>query len=293
VTNSDLTVNALHVETQYGPVYVEDAGGGDPPVVLMHGFPDDHRIYDKLQPLLVPNRTVVFDWAGYGKSHRSADAPFTLEAHGAELESVLDALSIDQAVFVAHDASGPDAIAFAANRPERVAQLVLLNTTFGRRPSLRLPEMIHLLADPDFAPLADAMLGDDNQRLWLLQYTAARWGLDPLDPNGVATTSVLPQFFGDASQPDALSAIRTWTRRLFEALDAEDAMIAGNALHDIDAPVTLIFGEDDAYLSPALAAELGNLFTDAAVHLVGKASHWVQFDQPEAVAHLIRERLDR
>jgi len=36
-----------HVETPHGRVYVTEIPGGDPPIVLMHGFPDDHRIYDK------------------------------------------------------------------------------------------------------------------------------------------------------------------------------------------------------------------------------------------------------
>ena len=160
------------VDTPHGSVFVRDIPGDDPPIVLMHGFPDDHRIYDKLLPLLSPRRAVVFDWLGYGRSDRSGAAGFALEEHGSELAAVLDELGITRAVLVGHDASGPDAVAFAVAHPQRVAHLVLLNTMFGHQPTLQLPEMIRLLADPALTPLADAMVNDDGQRLWLLQHTA-------------------------------------------------------------------------------------------------------------------------
>jgi hypothetical protein len=75
--------------------------------------------------------------------------------------------------------------------------------------------MIRLLADANFASLADAVLADPNQRLWLLGYTARRFGDNPNDPNGVGVNAVFPQFFGDSGGPDALAAIRSWTAELF------------------------------------------------------------------------------
>ncbi len=165
-----------------------------------------------------------------------------------------------------------------------MAHLVLLNTVFGHQSSLKLPEMIRLLADPAFTPLADAMVNDDGQRLWLLQHTADQWGLDALDPDGIAIQSILPQFFGDADQPDALTAIRAWTAGLFDALDQQDALIDGGVLRHLEVPVSIIFGESDRYLNPSLAAEIAAMFQDASLHLVQDASHWPQNDQPVVVA---------
>ena len=225
MTKADVYTDERRVDTPNGRVFVREIPGEDPPIVLMHGFPDDHRIYDKLLPQLSPRRAVAFDFLGYGRSDRSDTAGSSSEDHGSELAAVLDELGITRAVLVGHDASGPDAVAFAVNHPQRVAHLVLLNTIFGHQPSLKLPEMIRLLADPAFAPLADAMINDEGQRLWLLQHTATQWGLDAVDPDGVAVQSILPQFFGDADQPDALAAIRAWTASLFDALDDQDALI--------------------------------------------------------------------
>jgi haloalkane dehalogenase len=152
--------------------------------------------------------------------------------------------------------------------------------------------MIRLLADPELKPLADAMINDEAQRLWLLQHTGDRWGMDALDPDGIAVRSILPQFFGDAQQPDALAAIRTWTAGMFDALSQFDAAIEDGDLDRLEVPVSVIFGETDRYLNPALAAEIAALFKDAPLHLVQNASHWPQHDQPEVVAKLLMRAED-
>jgi pimeloyl-ACP methyl ester carboxylesterase len=292
MTEADVLSNERRVDTPNGQVFVREMPGQDPPIVLMHGFPDDHRIYDKLLPRLSPRRAVAFDWLGYGRSDRSDTAGSVPEEHGAELAAVLDELGITRAVLVGHDASGPDAVAFAVTHPERVAQLVLLNTIFGRQPSMKLPEMIRLLADPALAPLADAMVDDEGQRLWLLQHTATQWGMDALDPDGIAIQSILPQFFGDADQPDALIAVRAWTAGLFDAFEQQDALIDIGALGHLEVPVSIVFGESDRYLTPSLAAEIAGLFKNPSLHLVPDASHWPQHDQPELVAQLLTRRED-
>ena len=275
------------VETPNGSLFVSEISGDDPPIVLMHGFPDDHTTYERLLPLLGPRRAVTFDWHGYGRSERSELGGFSMKEHGAELEALLDALDIERAVLVGHDASGPDAVAFAVAHPQRVAHLVLLNTIFGHLPSLKLPEMIRLLADPDLIPLADAMISDEAQRLWLLQLTADHWGIDAGDPEGVAVRSILPQFFGSADQPDALAAIRAWTARLFDSLTEQDQLVDSGALSRLEVPLSIIFGESDRYLTPALAREIAGLFNDPFLHLVSDASHWPQHDQPQVVADLL------
>jgi pimeloyl-ACP methyl ester carboxylesterase len=291
MTEAGVSTNERRVETPHGRVFVRDIPGEDPPIVLMHGFPDDHRIYDKLLPLLFPRRAVAFDWLGYGRSDRAA-AGFSLEEHGSELAAVLDELGISRAVLVGHDASGPDAITFALAHPQRVAHLVLLNTYFGHEPALQLPEMIRLLADPALTPLADAMVNDEGQRLWLLQHTADQWGLDAVDPDSLAIQSILPQFFGDADQPDALVAIRAWTAGLFDALVRQDELIDNGAIGRLEVPVSIIFGVADRYLNSTLAAEIAGLFREPALHLVQNASHWPQWNQSEAVAELIRKATD-
>jgi haloalkane dehalogenase len=270
-----------------GDLHAIEQPGTEPPFMLMHGFPDDSRIYQKLIPHLAPRRAVAFDFLGYGHSDR-VSGPDSGQ-HDTELPAVLDALDIDRAVLVGHDASGPVAVDFALAHPDRVSRLVLMNTYYGNSPHQQLPELIRLLADPNFAPLADAMMADQNQRLWLLNHTAARFGLEPLNPDGVGVVSVLPQFFGEGETPDALAAIRAWTGALFPALAEQDARIAHGDLAALDVPVSLIWGADDQYLRPDVARHLAGLLRHASLHAVENASHWLQADQPETVARLLKE----
>jgi pimeloyl-ACP methyl ester carboxylesterase len=280
-------VMTRQINTSRGRLHVADQPGDEPALVLMHGFPDDSRIYNRLISLLAPRRAVAFDFLGYGRSDRVPADVLDPADHVKQLRTVLDVLGIETASLVAHDASGPVAIDFALSAHERVAQLVLLNTYYGHAPELRLPEMIRLLADPALIPLADAMLEDPNQRLWLLGHTARQFGADPLDPDDVGAVSVTPQFFGDADQPDAQPAIRAWTAALLTALDAQDQQITRGRLGTLNLHVTLIFGALDHYLNPDLAAHLSGLFREARLHLVEGASHWPQWDQPEVVSELI------
>jgi pimeloyl-ACP methyl ester carboxylesterase len=104
----------------------------------MDGFPDDSRICDRVAPLLAPRRVVAVDWLGYGRSDRVE--PVSLRrrvAPESELRAVPDSLELGQVGLVAHDASGPDAIDFALGAPDRVGQVILLNTYYRHAPALR------------------------------------------------------------------------------------------------------------------------------------------------------------
>jgi haloalkane dehalogenase len=284
----DPEVAARLVTTSHGRIYVSDRGGSEPAVVLMHGFPDDSRIYNRLVPELSPRRSVAFDFAGHGRSGRpKLNSPAPAQ-HARQLGAILDALGLDRITLVGHDASGPVAIDYALSQPCRVGHLVLLNTYYGHAPALRLPEMIRLFADHNFTPLADAMMADKDQRLWLLAHTARQFGADPLDPNGVGVISVVPQFFGDGASPNALPAIRSWTAALFGELDRQDRRITGGELSALQVPVSLLFGAQDRYLSLELGHHLTGLFPRADLHSVEGSSHWPQWDEPEKVAQLIK-----
>ena len=69
----DASRNAIirQVPATDGGLHVTDCPGDEPALVLMHGFPDDCRIYARLVPLLFPRRAVTFDFLGYGRSDRA------------------------------------------------------------------------------------------------------------------------------------------------------------------------------------------------------------------------------
>jgi pimeloyl-ACP methyl ester carboxylesterase len=58
-------------------IYARDYPGEDPPFVLMHGFPDNSSLYDRLVPELAARRVIVFDYLGWESrtSRRTTPTP--------------------------------------------------------------------------------------------------------------------------------------------------------------------------------------------------------------------------
>jgi pimeloyl-ACP methyl ester carboxylesterase len=281
-------LNDLLIDTPRGSMYASELPGADPPIVLMHGFPDDHRIYDRLISRLSPRRAVAFDFVGYGRSDRPERTDFSSQAHGDQITAVLDALQAEQAVLVGQDASGPDAVNYAIAHPERVSHLVLLNTVFGNQPSLTMPEMTRLFSDPQLKSLADDMVSDPNQLLWLLQRWGVQFELDADDPAGIVRNSILPQFYGDDQQPDAIASIREWCAELRPALKHQDELVNSGVLRGLQVPVSVIWGINDRSLRSSLAREIAALFDKPSLYLLSGAGHYPQHDQPDQVAELLR-----
>jgi hypothetical protein len=84
------------VQVPGGRLHLSDHPGQEPALVLLHGFPDDSRIYERLVPLLAPRRAVALDWLGYGRSDRTGSGPLGDAAHHQQLRAVLDALQLDR-----------------------------------------------------------------------------------------------------------------------------------------------------------------------------------------------------
>ena len=105
-------------------LYAREYDGGEPPIVLMHGFPDNLHLYDLVVPFLSPRRVIVFDFLGWGSSDKPSGYAYTAANQEADLDAVINQFELANAVLVAHDASGPPAIDWARHHPNRVAALV-------------------------------------------------------------------------------------------------------------------------------------------------------------------------
>ena len=73
---------------------------------------------------------VRYDGRGFGLSDRDVD-DFSLDARVRDLEAVVDAIGAEKVSLLAVSAGGPTAIAYAVRAPERVSNLILLNTMLG------------------------------------------------------------------------------------------------------------------------------------------------------------------
>ncbi len=268
-----------------GNVYARDYAGAAPAFVLMHGFPDNLRIYDDLVPHLVAagRRVVTFDFLGFGASDKPADATYDFDKQLGDLEAVVDALGLGKVVLVPHDSSGLPGINFALDHPEKVAALCILNSAYDDTPLNVWPEMITLFADPRLRAFALAVAQDPAQFGWLLNWQKQKFDdalPEELKPHFRATVGqVVADNFIVA--PSSGPAFVQMAAQFDEALKRNTARLP--ELAALDLPVKVIWGEYDPYLGLDLGRERASRFRHGSFQSV-PGGHWLQSDQPEIVA---------
>src|SRR5215207_10850346 len=102
--------------------------GQGAPLVLIHGFPLDHHLWDELVPLLEDTFDVILpDLRGFGDS-TTVDSPYSMDDYASDIAGLLDELGIRKAAIVGHSMGGYVALAFARLYPERVSGLGLVSS---------------------------------------------------------------------------------------------------------------------------------------------------------------------
>jgi haloalkane dehalogenase len=265
-------------------IYAREYAGEEPTIILMHGFPDNVHLYDRLVPhLSPPGRIVAFDFLGWGASDKPVGYPYTATNQVLELAAVVKQLQLERVVLVAHDASGPPAIDWALAQAERVAGLVLLNTYYCEMPTLRAPEAIWLFSTPLVRsiarPVAQLFGAVIFHRMFL-------WQVGKFFRDAEVREEFLPLLY---QQFDAIPSTRPAFFRLNEDLlptiRARSKMIP--TLREFKRPVRIIFGEADPYLNKGVAQSFHQLFPTSELCLLPGARHYVQMDEPDEVARLI------
>lgn len=103
-----------------------DRRGKGAPLVLIHGFPLDHSIWNDIVPLLEDDFDLILpDLRGFGESGLP-ELPWTMGDFAADLAALLDHLGLESAFLAGHSMGGYAALAFASAYPARVRGLALV-----------------------------------------------------------------------------------------------------------------------------------------------------------------------
>jgi haloalkane dehalogenase len=153
-------------------LHVMEAGRG-PTAVLVHGNPTWGFLWRKVAaPLAAAGlRVVLPDLPGLGLSEKPRDPSFhTLENHARIFGALLDEVAPGPVLLVLHDWGGPIALGALADRPGRLAGLVVTNTGVGPPRKGARPTLFHRFANlPAIAPAAFRLLGFPQGFLGLAQ----------------------------------------------------------------------------------------------------------------------------
>lgn len=247
------------VEVNAQAVSYRQAGRG-PPLVLLHGFLCDGRVWRRqLLQLSDQFRVIAWDAPGAGASPDPAET-FTTESYARCLAGFLDAVAIDQAHILGLSWGGILAQEFYRLYPERVRSLVLADTYAGWRGSL--PEAV-----------------------WKERLSACL-----RDANGSADALVgkfLPGVFSDAAPQelrDEFAAIVSEFHPVgFRLMSLSAAEVdTRDLLPTIKVPTLLVWGDDDRRSPLNVASQFHAAIPGAKLVVIPNAGHVSNMEQPDA-----------
>lgn len=245
--------------------------GAGHPVVLLHGYPENLQIWSALAPRLAAGcAAIAFDWPGMGRSDAWPGGA-TPHHMAARLRELLDYWSIERASLIGADMGGQPALAFAAEHPERVERVVVMN-------SLVIPDAatsweIRLLRRFRYNQLVIARF----PRLVLLR--AERTFL----PSGMRLSAQLRREFRDCFlRPE----VRRFVVRMCAAYQGSLRRLPECYAH-IRAPTLVLWGEHDRHFPVAHAHGLHRAIAGSRLEIVRGGEHWMAWHRADEVAERI------
>lgn len=277
------------VNLSWGPVSYLEWGDADAPVVLLlHGGGFDHASlsWRLLGPELADAgwRVLAPDHPGYGESPR-APWPFTVANGLRYLDAFVDALALDRYVVGGLSLGGALALGHTLDGTRGVRGLVLFDP-YGIMarlggPNLVLHRLSWLLVKTRALDLM-AVPTAKNPRL-------LGSGLDALLANPAQHT---PETLAEIAASATVSA---W--RAFAEFQRDEMLWSGlrsdftPRLGEITVPTLFVQGAKDEAVPLEAARRASELVPGSRLNVIADAAHWVQRDQPAAVASAVLEFL--
>ena len=273
---------ARRIDTNGVTLYVRTGGAG-PAVVLLHGYGETGDMWAALAADLARDHTVIVpDLRGLGLSSKPGKG-FDKKTQAGDVSGVMDALGVRQADVVAHDIGNMVAFQFAAQYPDRIRRLVLIDAPVpGVGPweeILKNPLLWHFrFGGPDMERLVAG-----RERIYLDRF----WN----------EFSASPEHFGEAARWHyaklyALPGAMHSGFAQFAAFDQDAIDNRAFLGHDrLKMPVLAVGGLKS--FGPMMATVMRAAADDVTEGIVPESGHWIMEENPRATIQLVRGFLDR
>jgi pimeloyl-ACP methyl ester carboxylesterase len=244
-------------------LHADDGGTGDSlPVVFLHSSAGNASQWSaQLEHLRKERRAVALEWRGHGRSAVPSDGEYSFPAVAAGVEEAVNWLGIGRFVLVGHSGGGLVALQYAAEHPERVAGLLLVDPAGDSR-QVPSEQMQPLIRGPDSDAYAETIEG-----YWRLLLTGS---VPEVQERVMADLRSTPKetvvgFFQAQLRYDPLPALRLYR---------------GPAL---------------SVITPANDAPFGlhNLGTDLPHFAFTGSGHWLHMDKPEEFNRILDDFVAR
>lgn len=279
------TEHRIHLPTIGVDVRVQEVGEG-PPVLFVHGASNSGTSWANLVACLEGFRCLLLDRPGCALSDPLA--PFadvgSLERFSdALVVDVLDVLELDKADVVATSYGGYSALRAAAAHPDRILRVMIFGWTMGAA-NPALPWFMRLAGMPRLSRLMTALpVGERTVRSMF-----KRIGLRQALATGRVSHELITAYTSLLRDTDTMRneiEIGRWNMT-WKGLN-DDLVLSDEVLSRIQAPVYLLWGEDDPFGSPEVAHSFAQRIPTAQLELMPNAGHAVWIDDPIHTAQVV------
>jgi pimeloyl-ACP methyl ester carboxylesterase len=238
--------------------------GEGTPVVLIHGFPFDHSLWEDVIPLLKEHaRLILPDLRGFGKSP-IPDGVYSMRLMAEDIAALLDKLNIQKAVLAGHSMGGYISLAFAHAYPDRVAGLALITSQAA--------------ADTPERRQGRYRLADEVKRKGVKAVVAANLERYSPDPAVRERARILMM---KCQKKGVIAALKGMAERPDYT----------EALAQLHAPTVIVAGGADAIVSPERAGEMVQILSMGWGVEVPEGGHMPMYEAPQIVAKAILDLL--
>jgi pimeloyl-ACP methyl ester carboxylesterase len=267
------------------------AGPDDaPPVILLHGFPESHRTWRGLVPLLADRfRLVMPDQRGFGASDRPQDVEeYGIDKTVGDVIALADALGVERFALVGHDWGGAVAWAAAIGGNPRIERLAIVNSP---HPFLFQKSLIEDSGQRAASQYIRAFREPGMEAL------IARMGFDTFFDKSFAphvdmtkvSAEERQRYIDDWSQPGAMTAMLNWYRASKLVVPPPGITVpvpdfVMSAFPKVRVPVLVVWGLEDRALLPIQLEGIGEVGENVAVVPLEGVGHFAPWEAPQEVA---------
>jgi pimeloyl-ACP methyl ester carboxylesterase len=265
----------------------------NPPVILLHGFPESHRTWRELAPRLQDRfRLIMPDQRGFAGSDRPPDvAEYETGKLTDDIFELADALGVEKFALVGHDWGGAIAWGAALGRPDRLTRLAIINaphpvifqkSLIEDEDQRAASQYITAFRTPGFEKAVEAM-GYDG----FFEKTFARH----VDLSKI-TEAEKAQYIAEWSQPGAFAAMLNWYRASRVLVPPPGVTVPLpdwllRAFPRVKVPTLVIWGMKDTALLPIQLGGLDKLVDELTIVPLPNAGHFAPWEAPDDVARAL------
>lgn len=253
--HTTLAQSLIFITKEKKSIVYQDIGKGTP-LVLIHAFPTDQRLWKAQQKELKKYfRVITLDLWGFGQSQMTDGSAITMTDYADEVKQLLDKLQIQKAIIGGESMGGYIALAFLKKYPNEVKGLILSDTQ-------TIADTKEIKAKREASAIEVLQDGTDH----LIN------GFIPkaLSKNAPDKTKMFLQNILTSQKAAALaSALRGMALR-------EDT---SNILSTTSLPVLIITGDKDEVISPQQSKTMKQLAKNSRLVILTNAGHLSSLEQ--------------